>query len=223
MINTQHLLGAALGAVTVAALGAGALTFAQTNTSSASRSNMPPHGVVGTVSAVSGDTITLTGKDGTTYTVTAGSASITKNMTVGISDIKVGDTLMAQGTVSGTSVTATKIHDGVLPMGGMMGGHMGHGMGHGVHGTVTAIQGTTLTVNATDPRTNTTSTYTVDASSAKVLLPGTGSKPTEGSVSSIKIDDHIMVAGDINGQTITAKMIFDGPVPQWEKKGQSSN
>ncbi len=223
MINKQHILGATLGAVTVAALGAGALTFAQTNTSSTSQPNLLPQGVMGTVSAVSGDTITLTGKDGTTYTVNAGSASITKNMTVGISDIKVGDTLMAQGTVNGTSVTATNIHDGVPPMGSMMGGHMGHGMGHGVHGTVTAIQGTTLTVNATDPRTNTTSTYTVDASSAKVLLPGTGRKPTEGSVSSIKTGDTVMVAGDVSGQSITAKMIFDGPVPQWGKKGQSSN
>lgn len=224
MINKQHLLGATLGAVTVAALGASALTFAQTSTSSAQTNSPAPHGVMGTVSAVNGSSITLTGKDGTTYTVDAGSASITKDMTVSVSDIKVGDTLMAHGTVSGTSVTATNIHDGVPPMGGMMGGHMGHGMGmgHGVHGTVTAIQGTTLTVNATDPRTNTTSTYTVDASSAKVMLPGTGAQPTEGSVSSIKTGDTVMVAGDVSGQSITAKMIFDGPMPQWGKKSQAA-
>jgi hypothetical protein len=96
---------------------------------------------MGTVSAVNGTTVTLTGKDGKTYSVEAGSAAITKNMTVAVSDIKVGDTLMAQGSVDGTTVTATNIHDGVPPMGGMMGERgMGHGMGRTVHGTAPTVK-----------------------------------------------------------------------------------
>lgn len=83
--------------------------------------------MAGTVTAVSGNTITVTGKNGTTYTVDAGSAAITKNMTVTAADIKVGDTLMAQGTLTGTSVAATVIHDGVPPSGMS---HMGMGFGH---------------------------------------------------------------------------------------------
>ncbi len=128
MLNKQHLLGATLGAVAVASLGAGALTFAQTNTSGSHTTPRVPHGVMGTVSAVNGNAITLTGKDGKTYTVEAGGATVTKNMTVGLSEIKVGDTLMADGAVSGATVVATTIHDGIPPMGGMMGEH---GMRHG--------------------------------------------------------------------------------------------
>ncbi len=68
-------------------------------------------GVTGTVSAVNGSTITITGKDGTSYTVNAGSATVQKMVTGSLSDVTVGDTIGVQGTVSGTSVTATSIMD----------------------------------------------------------------------------------------------------------------
>jgi hypothetical protein len=73
------------------------------------------HGVVGTVTAVSGNTVTLTGNNGTTYTVDASSAQISKVVTLSVGDIKVGDTVGVQGSVSGTSVTAKHIMDGVPP------------------------------------------------------------------------------------------------------------
>ncbi len=89
-----------------------------------------PRGVAGTVTAVSGTTITLTGKDGTTYTVNAGTATVEKIETINASAIAVGDTLM----VGGTSVTAEHIMDGKMPEGkpfeGPLGGRMGpHSMG----------------------------------------------------------------------------------------------
>lgn len=129
MLNKQHFISAGAGALLVASVGAGALTFAQTSTTTPTvppiqKAHMP--GVGGTVSAVSGNTITLTGKNGTTYTIDAGAATITKDLTVTVGDVKVGDTIVADGTVSGTSVAATIIHDGKLAMGGMM-GHRGHG------------------------------------------------------------------------------------------------
>ncbi len=65
------------------------------------------------------------------YTVDATNAKIYKGSvtsTVAVSDIAQGDTVMVQGTITGTNVAATVIRDGV---GGMMGGRPGMGFGHG--------------------------------------------------------------------------------------------
>lgn len=70
-------------------------------------------GVMGQVSAISGSTITVTGMDGKSYTVEAGSAKIQRFVTGALSDIAVGDRIGVQGTVSGTTVTATNIMDDV--------------------------------------------------------------------------------------------------------------
>ena len=80
--------------------------------------------VVGTVSAVSGNSITISGRTwagrgedsgtGTTYTVDASGATVTKNNSAStVSAITVGDTIAVQGTISGTNVTAKSIKDGV--------------------------------------------------------------------------------------------------------------
>lgn len=70
-------------------------------------------GTVGTVSAVSGNTITVTGKDGTSYTVDASGAKVSKVVDIDVSDIQVGDEIGVQGSVSGNSVTAVHIMDGI--------------------------------------------------------------------------------------------------------------
>ena len=72
-------------------------------------------GVHGTVSAINGNTLTITNTDGTSYTVDASAAEVSKMTTLSVSDIKVGDTVGVEGTVSGTSVTAKHIMDGVPP------------------------------------------------------------------------------------------------------------
>ena len=72
-------------------------------------------GTSGTVTAVNGSQITLTDSKGTSYTVDAGSAKISKISTITTGDIKVGDTLGVMGTVSGNTVTAKQIiMDGAL-------------------------------------------------------------------------------------------------------------
>jgi hypothetical protein len=178
---------------------------------------------VGTVTAVSGDTITLTDKQsGTTYTVDATTATIMKQLsssgtdqtdakptaptTATISDIAVGDTLMVQGTVSGTSITATRIDDGVMRggMGGGRGGFGGGNGGSGVSGTVTAVNGTTLTITGKNG-----TTYTVDGSSA------TASKIETITVPSIAVGDTVGINGTVSGTTVTAKNIMDG-MPQMQ-------
>ena len=69
--------------------------------------------VTGTVFAINGTTITLTGKNGAAYTIQAGGAEIVNDGTLNlsVSDIRVGDTLTVKGPLSGGVVTATHITD----------------------------------------------------------------------------------------------------------------
>jgi hypothetical protein len=192
-------------------------------------------GVVGTVSAISGNSITVTSKarpvkgsstttttaTPVTYTVDATNATVTKSgATSSVSAIAVGDTLMVQGTVSGTNVTATAIRDGVMTRKPGTSGTTGVHTRNGVMGTVSAVNGTTLTVtskarpNRGSSATATVATpitYTVDASSATVTKSGTAS-----SVSAIVIGDTLMVRGTVSGTNVTAKTIMDG-MPHFTK------
>ncbi len=71
--------------------------------------------VAGTVSAISGSTLTITNKSNVTYTVDASSAKVLKGAPQGttssLSNVAVGDSVLAQGTINGTSVTASTIID----------------------------------------------------------------------------------------------------------------
>ena len=75
---------------------------------------MGMRGASGTVAAINGNTITLTGKNGTTYTVDASGSNVEKVSQVPVSSIAVGDSLMVNGTASGTAITAKNIVDGQL-------------------------------------------------------------------------------------------------------------
>jgi hypothetical protein len=208
-------------------------------------------GVFGTVSGVNGNTLTVTATArptrpmpeqastsvampsvvaGTVYTVDATNAKIYKGSattTVSVSAIATGDTVMVQGTVTGTNVAATVIRDGV---GGMMGGQPGmpgRGFGRGasstpsttpiiqgngepvVGGSVTAISGTTLTV------TNTSNvTYTISAASATVVVKGASS-----TLANVAVGDNIIAQGTVNGNSVTASSISD----QGVKGGSASS
>jgi hypothetical protein len=221
MLSKQQLIAGAAGAVLTLGLGAGAITFAATGTTPTSAvaaitSGMRKQpGVGGTVTAVNGNTVTVTGADGKTYTIDASAATVTKDETVSVSNIAVGDTVMANGTVNGTSVTATAIHDGKMSGGFGGRGMWGPGgMGRGVHGTVSAINGSTLTVTSTNPQTNVASTYTVDASNATVLKGDGTTKPSTSSLSAVAVGDNVMIMGATSGTNVTAKMIVDGPMPK---------
>jgi len=80
-------------------------------------------GVFGQVAAINGTTITITdSRNSTKYTIDASNASVTKNGSASsLSNIAVGDTVMIQGTVSGNSVTATSILDGLGGSGNYLG------------------------------------------------------------------------------------------------------
>lgn len=73
----------------------------------------------GTITAVSGNTLTISNKSGVTYTVDATNATIEKSgAKSSVSAIAIGDNVVVQGTVSGTSVVASSIIDrGATPVG----------------------------------------------------------------------------------------------------------
>jgi hypothetical protein len=175
--------------------------------------------VVGTVSAISGDSITVSGRAGfgpnvtatiTTYTVDATNAKITKaGVASSLSSIIVGDTIVVEGTVNGTNITATTIRDGVMPGGSGM-------MKPGVFGKVTVVSGNIITVAGKSGfGTNATNvTYTVDATNATVMKNGATS-----SVSNIAVGDSISAQGTLTGTNLVATTIRDGAIPAGQGKG----
>jgi hypothetical protein len=172
-------------------------------------------GVVGTVSAVNGNTITVTGKAGfksttaTTYTVDATNAKVTKNNAAGtVSSIAVGDMISVQGTVNGTDVTATAIRDGQFGKGfkGGVKGQMPAFQGNGqpvVVGKIATINGTTLTITN-----NGNVSYMIDAASAKI---------TQGqntiNAGDLKVGDTVIAQGTVNGTSVTAVSVIDQTRP----------
>lgn len=119
---------------------------------------------------------------------------------------------MVEGTVSGTSVKATAVRDGIPQGMGRGDGERGgiasstnpgaQIQGNGepvVGGTVTAVSGTAITV------TNKSNvTYTIDATSAKVTKQGATS-----TMSSVVVGDAIVVQGTVNGNAVTATSVID--------------
>ena len=95
------------------------------------------NGVHGQITAISGTTITLaqpgmpkSNQGTTTYTVDATNAVIVKNKaTTTISALVTGDRANVEGTVSGTSVTATKVMVGEMRGWGMGSTTMPHDSG----------------------------------------------------------------------------------------------
>jgi hypothetical protein len=68
--------------------------------------------IAGKVSAVSGNSLTVMTTSNVTYTVDASSAKILKGSnTIVLSSVAIGDTVLVQGAVNGTSVTASTVVD----------------------------------------------------------------------------------------------------------------
>ena len=183
-------------------------------------------GVFGTVSAISGDTLTVSSRGpgqsaaAISYSVDASGATVMKdNATSTLSSVAVGDTVMVQGTVSGTSVTAAVIREG-LPQGGAMGkGAPGTKPAQGpmipangepvVGGSISAISGDTLTV-----ANKAGVTYSVDVSSAFVEKGNATS-----SVSSVAVGDDVLIQGTVHGTSVSATSIIDQGVPPSASNG----
>jgi preprotein translocase subunit YajC len=154
-------------------------------------------GMVGTVTAVDADTITIkTGTTTTTYSVTSASVldkpgtppttapsagtdpTPVKPTTITLADVKVGDTVFFGTTTSGGTII-NHLLDGKLPIGrGFRGGGPGRGgfggqLGRELTGTVTAVGSGTVTI-----KTGTTATaYSVTSTSVLDKAPTAPTTP----------------------------------------------
>lgn len=192
--------------------------------------------VVGTVTSISGNSITVTvkghqGEDrpkststitSLTYVVDATNAAIKKNgATSTVSSILVGDMVVVQGTVNGTNIVATTIRDNnkigkqddnKLNEGGKKGDENGRSTSTPpafVGNGQPIVAGKILTVSGNSITVTTASniTYTVDATNAKIFKD---SKIV--TVGSLVARDTVIVQGGINGSSVTATTIIDKSV-----------
>lgn len=186
-----------------------------------------PPVVVGQVTAISGDTLTVASMPrpwhwhatatntpaATSYSVNANTATVLKDgKTSTVSAIAVGDFVAVEGTANGTSVTATTIHDGMnRPHGHWDTDETVNGsstptlpvQGNGepvIGGTISAMQGSSLTVMAKAGQ-----TYTVDASNAAVVKSGTGNA----TLANVATGDAVVVQGAVNGNNVQASLVID--------------
>lgn len=84
-----------------------------------------------------------------------------------------------------------------------------------VVGKVTAVSGNTITV-ASD-RQKTATTYTVDATNAKIMIP----QSTTATVADLKTGDYIIVQGTVNGTAVSALSIIDQGQRQANQKSKN--
>jgi hypothetical protein len=113
----------------------------------------------GTVSAISGDIILLSGKNAASYTVNAANAAVDGGT---LADIAVGDTVKVKGTVNGSVIMATRIDDKHIEK-----RELQARLNHLRAGIVTSVSGGVLTL--TNFGTGTTATVTTDASTTVKL------------------------------------------------------
>lgn len=206
------------------------------------RQNIRP-AVAGTVTAVSGNTITITAKQGfgmmgrgekasTTnpaiktviYTVDATNAKVVKNnATSTVSAIVVGDTVLVQGTITGTNIIATNIRDGLMMNRGKdgqenrkLGTSTPPFVGNGqpvIAGAVSAINGNSLTVT-----TGNNVVYTVDVTNAKFTQG-----PNSITLANVFVGDRVVVQGSVNGTAVVASSIIDQKVNANNENSNNQN
>ncbi len=167
--------------------------------------------VVGQISAISGNTVTVLSHGfekrtaTTTYTVDVTNATIfSGRATSTVSSLAVGQNVFVQGAINGTSVTATSVN---ISFPRQMTDNEGKQMmGNGepvVGGKITTISGNTVTV------TNQANvSYTIDATNAKIFK---GKDAT--TIASLAVGDEVMAQGTVNGTSVTATTIVDRVAP----------
>ena len=99
--------------------------------------------VSGTVAALSGSTLTVTGENGATYTVNAASSTINGSSDISmLGKIQVGDRITIKGSLNGSVITAKKITDNSLKQREFLATLSGVRAG-----VVTAISGSNVTLD----------------------------------------------------------------------------
>ncbi|MDE2030841.1 MAG: hypothetical protein KGI58_01095 [Patescibacteria group bacterium] len=211
MTKKSTIMALATVMFTASALGFNGIAFADSQTSQSSWKssqrqikNYLKHApsVMGIVTSINNSIIVINSKNNINYTIDASTAKILKNRNtiIKVSDILVGDTIMAQGTITGNNVLATTIFDGKTIV-----SKKSHKNFPGVIGIVSSVNGTTISVT-----TKNNIVYNVDISSAKIEK---GSPAINAHIGDILNGDTVMVRGTVNGSSVIAKTILDGKIP----------
>jgi hypothetical protein len=180
-----------------------------------------PH-VAGTVTAIKGDTVTIkpdvaTWEDGTTSSVTTVNLTGSTQYFAGPmatgskSSVVVGSHIIVQGALSsdGKSITASRVI--ILPAGAGVGGVRVFAAGPHAAGTVTAVNGSSITIK---PDTNgpnaPQSVTTIVVTSSTQYFAGPKSQGASATRSSIKVGSYVLATGTLSsdGKTLTAKRVF---------------
>ncbi len=159
-----------------------------------------PH-VVGVVSAVNGSTLTLTGFNGATQTVTVTPATRYEKagQSATVSDISAGTAIAAEGVRGTDGSIAAKLVTIQLPR---------------LAGQVTAVNGASITING---RQGSSDTITTSAATTYVNADGTAA-----TASTIKTGSFIVGEGALssNGKTLSAQRIIVGSFGRGEGGGR---
>jgi hypothetical protein len=137
--------------------------------------------VEGTLTAINGTTLTVQGPRGAVYTVNGSGAAFVghENVAIGLNAFKVNDKVAVTGTLSGSTIIATKVKDK-----SDMSGKVSQAFKAGI---VTGINGTTVTIGNFG---STGTTTFVTNSSTKYKVNGTAA-----SSSALSLGSHVLVLG----------------------------
>lgn len=162
--------------------------------------------VTGTVTAISGTTLTVAGNNGTVYTVNAGNAKFgnSSRFDITLSDVRLNDTVKVRGTLNGTTVVATKIHDKSATQREFV-----ERFGNITAGTVTAIGGSTFVIDPAGAKS--TATVTTDAATTFKVNGKTGSS------SDVKVGSTVFVVGTTTASSTDNSLITASVVHVWDK------
>jgi hypothetical protein len=169
---------------------------------------------IGKISAISGSILTIAEKD-KTYSVDASAAKITKGMgknaeALTLADLTVGEMIFASGTVSGTNVAATAISVMDIPANGAVGQRGDFDQNRGVSGKVTAVNGSSFTIerNGWEKRATTTKqavSFTVNTTNSTVFKKDSQSA----TLNDVATGEMVMVSGtiDTTSSTVAANTV----------------
>lgn len=175
----------------------------------------------------------------TTYSIDASNSLFVKNKATSTTiNVSVGDFVVAQGTLVDTNMTAKVVISGVPPVGQKQSDERREDKKEkkeekredkkesneknkkdvlkrmfDIRGVVTAVNGFALTVDGRGATSTATTTYSVDATNAKIFKDRATS-----TVSSIFVGDKVLVRGAVNETSVEATIIYDGKLPPMEMK-----
>jgi len=178
---------------------------------------MRGHGAIGKITSITGDTIVLTRRDGTTTTVKLSDKTEFRKdrEPAKLSDFKVGDVVMVRGEEnSDNSVTAEMVatRTGAGGPGGMRGGQFSAEMGKDVvAGEIKSVEAPKLTVLRID-----NVTQTVELNEDTTLRKNRQSI----TMADIQPGDHVIVHGALQNNVFIPKAVIILTPEQWGRMQQ---